>query len=313
MRVSKTVLITGAGGFIGANLAKTAVSRFKSIHVFVKPTTNLWRIKDILKHMHVHNVDLLKAPSVKRVLQKIKPDVIFHLAAHGGYPNQNVFLNVVNNTINTTVNLLEAVRKLEFKSFVHTGSSSEYGFKDHPMKETDFLDPTFLYAAAKGSSTLICKSFARTYKKPVVTLRLFSVYGPLEEPTRLIPTVITNTLRRRPISMTSGKEVRDFIHVDDVIDAYYKVASCENVSGEIFNIGTGKETSIKQVLDMVFKLARKSVTVNSNLYKPRIWDTNHWVADISKAKEKLGWKPNYTLEKGLKKTIDWFQANLNLY
>lgn len=305
--------MTGAAGFVGANLARALLDRFKQLHVIIKPSTNPWRIKNILKHVNVHGADLIDRVKIRRILKDLRPDIVFHLAAHGGYPHQSEFEQVMNGTVISTVNLLEGLKEIDFESFIHAGSSSEYGFKAKPMKETDGLNPAFLYAAAKGSSSLICQGFAKVFKKPVVTLRLFSVYGPWEEPTRLIPTVVTSILKGRPVFMTSGKQVRDFVFVDDVVNACLKTCSKQNIGGEIFNIGTGEEITIEKVINRIVDLIGITVEIHKNRYPSRMWDTTHWKADISKAKRVLKWESRYDINQGLKKTIEWFRNNLNLY
>ncbi|MBU1084737.1 NAD-dependent epimerase/dehydratase family protein, partial [Patescibacteria group bacterium] len=227
-------------------------------------------------------------------------------------PIQQDLTKMIKTNIEGTVNLLEAVNKYKYLSFVNTGTSSEYGYKQKPMKETDILEPAFNYAATKASATLICQVFAKQFNKPIVTLRPFSIYGDWEEPSRFIPTIITSCLKGKTVNLIPGKQVRDFLYVEDLIRAYLVTGLKTNLGGEVINIGSGKQVLVKQTAEKIINLVGNKVKVNIGTYKPRSWDTNYWVADRSKAKKLLGWEPQYTLEDGLKKSIDWYQTRLNV-
>ncbi len=207
---------------------------------------------------------------------------------------------------------MEASSDIPYKLFVNTGSSSEYGYKPKPMKEIDVLVPDSFYAATKASGTLLTQVFARKYQKPICTFRLFSVYGPYEEPTRFVPIVISSAIQKTPVQITAGKICRDFIYVDDVVSAYIRAMNRKITPGEIFNIGTGLQFSNDEIARVIKKI-NLSLIVQKGAFPKRLWDTGFWVADISKTKKLLGWKPQYTLEKGLKKTYAWIDKNISLY
>ena len=149
---------------------------------------------------------------------------------------------------------------------------------------------------------------------PSVTLRLFSVYGPLEEPGRLIHDIMTHILKNQTLKLYSKKVKRDFIFVDDVIDAIKKTSKTSNIEGEIFNIGSGKEHSIEDVINVVQSKLKKDFKVSwGNIEKRRGFETNnHWIADISKTKKEVRWNPRFNLEKGLAKTFEWYKKNIRL-
>lgn len=307
------VLVTGAGGFVGANLARELLSRGCEVHVIVREGSEPWRLKDVWGQMKVHRLDLFDSSAVWRVISQVKPQHVFHLAAFGGYPFQKDARRIVESNILGTWNLLEALAGIDYKSFVCAGSSSEYGYKRKPMKETDLLEPAHFYAAAKASSSLLCQTFARVYGKPAVVLRLFSIYGPYEEPTRFIPVAISNILNDRPLKIVPGKESRDFVYVDDAVEAFIKAAESPKASGGIYNVCSGKQTRISDAAALLIKAAGRKVPIERGAYAPRTWDSTFWVGSNSAAKKAFGWSPRTKLSVGFSKTVDWLSRNQELY
>ena len=315
MLPKKKVLVTGASGFIGANLVRRLISLDNKVYLLIKSESDIWRLSDIKNKLIFHNISLDNLNKLKIIINKIKPQIIYHLAAHGSYSHQNDPLKIITTNILGTTNLLLALNPIDYECFINTGSSSEYGFKNKPMQETDYLEPVSYYAASKASGTYLAKVFAKIFTKPVITIRPFSVYGPYEEETRLIPTVILNILHNQPVKLTVNLAKRDFIYVEDLIDCYLLLAKKINkkIYGEVYNAGTGKQYSNREIVETIKNLTKKKVKILKGAYQNRAWDTSFWVADISKITKDIGWKPKCTLEKGLEKTINWFKQNERLY
>jgi len=223
-----------------------------------------------------------------------QPDYIFHFAGEI-YEEDEMF----DSNIKLTHDLLEEARKLpELKAFIYIGSSSEYGRKDHPMSETDYLDPTNLYEATKGSGSLLCQAYARSYGVPAMVARPFSLYGKHEPSKRFIPTIINSIKKNRRLNVSEG--VHDFIHVDDFIDGLVLLA--ENPQpGEIYNFGTGVQTSNNELVEMIEGIMGKKAIMNP-VPPLRAYDSACWVADIAKARS-IGWKPKISLLDGLTRVI----------
>ncbi|MDE2589458.1 MAG: NAD-dependent epimerase/dehydratase family protein, partial [Patescibacteria group bacterium] len=180
------ILITGASGFVGSNLTRELLQSNAEITIFIRKQSNLWRLQDILPRLDVNVVDMGDIESLKRIVKKIEPDIVYHLATYGGYPFQQDLETIILNNILYSVNLMHALENSSLERFVNIGSSSEYGVKSKPMLESDITEPVIPYAIAKVAQTLFSKYFFNQYKLPTVTLRLFSVYGPYEEAGRLI-------------------------------------------------------------------------------------------------------------------------------
>ena len=181
------------------------------------------------------------------------------------------------------------------------------------MRETDLLEPASYYAVTKCAQTLLCRHMAKEEKRPIVTLRPFSVYGPYEEPTRFIPTLMKSLLLTKKMDLVAPTVARDYIYVDDMVDAYVKIDTLKKNPGECFNIGTGVQSTTREVVDTTVHVTGKTTTFQWGHMKNRAWDTKTWVADRTKAKKLLRWTPKTPLREGLKKTWAWFQKNSHYY
>lgn len=313
MQSKEIVLITGGAGFIGANLSQKLIKRGFKVHILCKKDTNLWRLNSILQKITVHTVSLSSLVSLKKLIKRIKPNVIFHLAAYGVNSYQSDVKKMIKVNILGTINLLLASKDLPYDIFINAGSSSEYGFKNEPMKEIDLLEPNSFYSATKASSVHLCQVFAKKFNKPIVNIRLFSVFGPYEDNNRLIPTIITSLIKKKTIKITSNISRHDFIYIDDVTNMFVKLLKKgRQLSGKIINSGTGKEYTASEVVRTLFKVARRKTLVKKG-YFAREWDFKHWVADNDLAFKLIGWRPLFSLDQGLKRTYNWFIKNKSIY
>jgi len=310
------VLITGGSGFVGSNLARKLLEQGYSVSLFLRKESNLWRIQKILDKLEIYYIDNPDITKIKKHVNQIKPEKIFHLAAYGGYPFQQDISSTIQNNIFYSVNLMQSLINLKgLKMFVNVGSSSEYGLKNSPMNESDPCVPFTPYGISKTAQTLFAKYFSNQKKFPSVTLRLFSVYGPYEEPGRLITDIMESIIRKRKLKLFSPLPRRDFIFVDDVVNAFIKAAESEDVNGEIINIGSGYESSVGDIINIIKETIDEKLFFSwGDKQKQRNFDKNtQWVANITKAKNLLDWKPDTSLKVGLTETYNWFKKNIELY
>lgn len=306
----KHVIITGATGFVGANLARRLLGDGYELHLLVRRNYAPWRIESIMSQINLHYVDLGNAEMLTALIREIKPNWIFHLAAYGAYSSQTDFHRMIQTNFIGTVNLVEACLKTGFEAFVNFGSSSEYGFKDHAPSEKEYIEPNSHYAVTKASATLFCRYMAQTQDMHLVTLRLYSIYGPWEEPTRLIPTMIMRGLQGELPPLVNQDIARDLVYIEDVTNACLLAATIANQErGAVYNIGTGMQISMRQIVENIRNILNIHAEPQWGSMPDRRWDTSVWLADNKSAHEALSWQPQYDFYKGFEETVRWFREN----
>jgi len=311
----KRAIVTGATGFVGAVLARALVEDGHDVHLLTRPGSDRWRLEDPGGlDAPCHDVDLADADGVAGALKDIHADWIFHLAAHGAYPAQTDRRRMVETNIVGTMNLVEVAVELGFEALVNTGSSSEYGFTDHPPREDEWCEPNSDYAVTKLSQTLFCRANARQHDVHMPTLRLYSVYGPYEDPSRLIPTLIGHGLSGRLPPLASPDIARDFVYTADVVRAYIGAAEHTEVErGSIYNVGTGTQTTLKEVVDVAQRELRISDEPEWETMANRAWDTTTWVANVEKIDTELGWRALVPFDDGFRRFAAWVGAGQDRY
>jgi len=309
----KKILVTGATGFVGANLVRRLVDENYQVYILKRKNSNIWRIKDLISKISTFDIDLLEKQRLFKLVHKIKPRVIFHLANLGLYGGQDSSIEEsIKVNLLGTVNLIKSLDTVNYECFINTGSSSEYGTKVSPIKENDLCEPSTNYALSKLAGTIYAQAYAKQNKKPLATLRLFSPFGPFDHPSRFITQTILKMFKNGDILIKNPNTVRDYIYVEDVVNAYLIcMQNPHKLSGEIFNIGMGKQICLKDVLKLLIKkIGSKSKIFYENSIKN---ENMMWQADIKKAKTKLGWYPKKNLIRGFTETIKWFKENLYFY
>ncbi len=306
---ARRVLVTGAAGFVGANLARRLLDDDHRLTVVVRPGSDLWRLGDVVDQLEVVQMDLRDEEAVRALVGRVRPEWTFHLAAHGAYSCQDNTRDILTTNLLATVALVEACRARDCEAFVHAGSSSEYGFKDRAATEADPVEPNSAYAVSKASATSFCRCVAQRHDFNAVTLRLYSVYGPYEEPRRLIPTLVSRGLLNQLPPLVSPDVARDFVAVYDVVEAFVLAASKPGSElGAVYNVGTGVQTTIGEAVDVARRVLAVDAEPMWSSAPLRPWDTNTWVADITKIGAELGWKPRFGFREGFERTADWLRS-----
>jgi len=295
---NKKVLITGAEGFIGRHLIDALLGYRTEIHGIYFKKLN----KNISGKVFWYKVDIRNKEKLRQLVQKIKPDFIFHLAAllvKGDKPkeiNQIIETNLVG-----TSNLLQALEGIKFSKLIFLGSGDEYGQNKAPFRETQTPLPQSAYAFSKTAAVNLCLTYSRTLNYPIVALRPSVVYGPGQKSKMFIPSLLNTLLKNKPLEISGGEQTRDFLYVDDLIKAIL-VAAMSNVKGEIINIGNGKSYQLKVIIEKAKKLIGSKSKITFTPYRQK--EIMNYSFNISKAKKLLNWQPHYTLDSGIEKTIE---------
>lgn len=316
---ARRILISGATGFVGARLARKMVERGHEVHVIARPPkreldsqSSLWRIADIANDLRVHRADLVDAEATRQAAAAARPEVVLHFASHAALPQETDEGEILLHTVLPLVNLASACAGCEL--FVNAGSSSEYGYQTEPMSESSLPNPTRMHDIAKLAQTLYGTYAARFKGLPLVTMRLFSVYGPGEQGRRLIPRLMLSALKGRPMTLSSPDVSRDFIFVDDVVRA---VEHCMRqpvpIDETIFNLGTGVERTIRQVANIVEEIHGRPLPLEWGAVERQRWDSPRWVADTTRQRKDLGFTAETDLSEGLRATYQWFAENAHRY
>lgn len=309
----KRVILTGATGFIGVNLADRLLREGHQVHLLVRPGYAQWRLGGIKSHVSVHESALEDSQKLPGIIAAVKPEWIFHLAAYGAYSWQTDTALMVQTNIMGTIKLLEACLKGGFEAFINTGSSSEYGSRNRAPAEREWLDPNSCYAVTKAAGTHFCRYAAQSAKAHVTTLRLYSVYGPYEEPGRFIPALILNGLGGKLPPLAAPDSAHDYVYVEDVCDAYLLAASRRDIGrGAVYNVGTGVQTTLRSAVETARCAMRVKDEPKWGSMRSRLWDSAVWVCDSRLIQRELGWKPRFSFAQGFQKTVEWFSARPEL-
>ena len=303
------VLVLGASGFVGANLFKMLFRERSDVYgtAFGLPA---WRLEGIPKK-NVLSVDLLVPQSVDTLVKELEPATVFDLVAYGAYSFERDVSRIYETNVSFKVRLLELLCATKVHCYVHAGSSSEYGNRaDGPTEDTALL-PNSHYSVTKSTTSGLVYYMGKSLGLRCANLRLYSVYGPLEERSRLIPSLVVEGENGGYPPLVDRSVSRDFIYVDDACEAFIDTALSLNPDcyGESFNIGTGQSTSIGELADIARDLFRLDFSPPFSTMPKREWDTaSLWRADPSRANELLGWSARTTVRDGLQRTIDWYRS-----
>jgi NAD dependent epimerase/dehydratase len=317
----KRVLVTGAGGFLGSHLVERLVTSGARVRALVRYNSrNDWGLLKLLPdavkgEMEVVSGDLTDPFCASRIVNGCP--VVFHLAALIAIPySYTAPAQYVAVNCGGTLNLLEAARLQGVQWFVHTSTSETYGTARYvPIDESHPLTGQSPYAASKIGADKLAESYHRSFGLPVVTIRPFNTFGPRQSARAIIPTIITQALSGEAIRLGHLKPRRDLTYVSDTIAGFLKGALAPQAVGQVINLGTGIAVSVGELAQMILKLLglSKEIVPEAGRMRPEDSEVWHLQCDNRRARELLGWRPEVSLEEGLRRTIGYIGANLNLY
>ena len=304
--INKTVLITGATGFIGSYLQDRLLNIGAKVYLMSKNEKKVFYQNNLTKQ---YFVDIREKNEVINKIDEIKPDFIFHLAADknrgGGVES---FYSLIDINVIGLLNLLNGLVKSNLTIPVITlGTIEEYGSVEIPVTESMSDNPESPYAFSKSSADQLLKLFYKLYNIKAIMLRTTIVYGPKQGEEMFIPSLIKSLNMGQNFKMTPGEQTRDFLYIDDLIEAQLIAGAMhKKTSGEIINVGYGKSYKIKNIAENIGKIMGKSALIDYGAIEYKKNEIMNYSIDVSKAEKLLGWKPKVKLDDGLKRTIEYF-------
>ena len=300
-------MVLGASGFIGANLLRMLI-QYRSDVYGTSSDAAAWRLQGVPAE-HVVPGDLLIEQSIATLLDFARPRTVFNCIAYGAYSFQTDVSLIYRTNVDLTARLIEELQKRGVHRYVHAGSSSEYGDNASGPTENVPLFPNSHYSVSKGAAAGLIHYTGKKQGFPGVNLRLYSVYGPFEDSSRLVPTVVMNALKGEPSQFVDPAISRDFLYVDDACEAFIDAALnlSEEQYGDSFNIGSGTHTTIGEFARLCSEAFALPGEPQFTMPK-RQWDVSHWYANPAKARDGLGWAARTPLREGLELMASWCRS-----
>lgn len=318
---NKKVLITGSDGFIGSHLVERFLKEKCVVRAFVFYNSfNSWGWLDtlpteVLKQVEIFAGDIRDPFTVKKAVKDV--NIICHLAALIGIPYSYIAPDsYIDTNVKGTLNVVQAAKSSNLEKVIITSTSETYGSAIYvPIDEKHPYQPQSPYSASKISADHIAMSYYHSFDLPISIIRPFNTYGPRQSTRAIIPTIITQILKgKKVIELGSLFPTRDFTYVLDLCEAYVKMCKNDNIEGEIINVGSSNEISIKDLANLIKELMDSDIEIISTdkRKRPEKSEVSRLFADSSKARELIDWKPKKSLREGLELTIEWFSKEENL-
>ncbi len=307
------ILVSGPTGFVGTKLIPELVKKGYDVFILERYVPGRYAQKGI----NVKKVfgDVQDYFAIKQIVHDVKPDVVVHLVAISpvafSYDRPH---EVMETNFLGTVNMAEACHREipNFTQFLFASSSETYGNGPNPKKETTRQNPNSPYGISKFAAEKYLLYMRDAYKFPITILRNFNTYGRKDNAHFVVERTIVQMLKNKTVRLGDPKPKRDFVYIDDHVSSYLTCIQNPGAIGEIFNFCTGRPTSVKQLIDQISKLTNYAGEVIWNTLPARPLECREIVGDYSKAKRILGWTPSFSLEEGLKLTVDLWRSSLKL-
>lgn len=316
------VLVTGADGFIGSHLTELLLNKGYEVKAFTYYNSfNSWGWldtlpHDVLKEIEVFSGDIRDPNGVRTAMKGIEQ--VFHLAALIAIPfSYHSPDSYVDTNIKGTLNVLQAGKELDTKRILITSTSEVYGTAQYvPIDETHPFQGQSPYSATKIGADRLAESFYRSFNMPISIVRPFNTYGPRQSARAVIPTIISQLLAgKEEIKLGSLTPTRDFNYVKDTVNGFYEISKSDKTIGEEINIATQQEISIKELAEEIIKQINSNAKIvcEEERLRPENSEVNRLLGSNKKIKQLTDWEPQYTLEYGIKETIEWIKANMSHY
>jgi nucleoside-diphosphate-sugar epimerase len=302
----KRVLVTGGAGFVGSAVVRNLVAKQKDVAILIRKSSNLRRLDNILPNVQLIKGDLGEINSSFSDIKSFSPDAIVHIAWGGvGGINRND-LNQLDN-IKSSFELFSLANTIGCKYFLGVGSQAEYGLSEGIINESQPTTPKSLYGLSKLTTGLMLEKKSLSNGMAFCWLRLFSSYGPDDEPTFMLPYLITQLLQGKMPLLTAGEQIWDYIHVDDVASAV--CAALDKKVVGIYNLGSGLGHPLRTVIEKVRDLVNPELKLGFGRIPYTKNQVMHLQADIAALESATGWSPHISLDQGLSSVVDWYKNN----
>ena len=315
----KSVLVTGAGGFIGSHLTEALAKRGARTKAFVHYNAlgNCGWLDDspFKKRIEIVAGDIRDRSTIEQAMKDV--DIVFHLAALIAIPySYQTPESYVSTNIGGTLNILQAARRLKPERIIFTSTSEVYGTARYvPIDENHPLQAQSPYSASKIGADKLVEAFCRSFNLPAVTVRPFNTFGPRQSARAIVPTIIIQCLTGKTVRLGNHYPVRDLNYVSDVVEGFLLAAHSKKVMGRTINLGSGTIIRIYDLAKLIAKLMNKRITIvsDSRRIRPSASEVECLQADHRLARELTGWEPRYSLEEGLRLTTRWMKKHPERY
>jgi NAD dependent epimerase/dehydratase len=315
----QTVLVTGAGGFIGSHLTERLVSLGARTRALVRyNSANSWGWlgeSSAISDIEVTVGDICDRDSIRSAIRGV--DIIFHLAALIAIPfSYRAPFSYIRTNVEGTLNVLQTAVDSDVKLVIHTSTSEVYGTARYvPIDEKHPLQGQSPYSASKIGADAIVESYHLSFGLPVAILRPFNTYGPRQSARAIIPTIVTQVLTNSAIHLGNLEPTRDFNYIADTVEGFIRMAGSQEAVGQTINVGSGNEISIGDLAGLIMELVGRKIPIvcDNQRVRPSGSEVQRLCADNCLASRLMGWKPRFGLKEGLGQTVEWVEKNLERY
>lgn len=309
----------GAGGFIGSHLAENLVEQGAMVRAMVEYNAQgNWGCLEsspVCDELEVYAGDIRDRDNLQQAMQGM--ETVFHLAALISIPHSyHAPMSYVRTNVEGTLNVLQVALELGVERLIHTSTSEVYGTARYvPIDESHPLQAQSPYSASKISADKLAEAFHLSFDLPVVTVRPFNTFGPRQSTRAVIPTIIAQCLSGGPVHLGNLHPTRDLNYVTNIVDGFVQAASVSEAVGHTINLGSGREISIGELAELIFRLIGEPVKIerDKRRLRPDNSEVERLLADNTLARTLLGWESTVSLEEGLKYTIEWMREHLDAY
>lgn len=303
------VLLTGATGFIGAHLLRLLIQKPCVTAVLLRKEARPWRVADLLQKVEVIEGDLLHLGPAANRIRGFAPDVVIHTAWAGvGNKFRNESLQIDENLL-PTIHFFRACAAAGCRKFIGLGSQAEYGPLNKRISEEDGCRPTTLYGATKLATSILLQNLCEQSGIRFAWLRVFSTYGPQEDPSWLIPYLVRELLAGKRPALTPGGQRWDYLFGPDAAAAIFAVAERDDACG-IFNLGSGEAHALREIIEMIRDMIDPKLPLGFGEAPYRPDQVMHLEADITRLQTATGWTPATKLKDGLQQTVEWHKQQI---